>query len=106
MSKTEAFEVKFAGDKRINVEVNFSKDDAIQVPVNINSLDADKIAKKIADQLQFPEIDTTELAKQGSNQDATMTAVLEEIQSFANRNAKYDSTTGNITIENVNITIE
>ena len=62
MSKTEAFEVKFAGDKSINVEVNFSKDDAIQVPVNINSLDADKIAKKIADQLQLPEIDTTELA--------------------------------------------
>lgn len=64
MSKAEAFEAKFAGNRSINVEVNFSKGDAIKVPVNINSLDADVIAKKIADQLQLPEIDTTELAKE------------------------------------------
>lgn len=62
----EAFEAKFAGNKSINVEVNFSKGDAIKVPVNINSMDADVIAKKIADQLQLPEIDTTELAKENT----------------------------------------
>lgn len=58
----EAFEVKFGENKSIAIGVSFSKGDAIQVPVSINSLDADKIAKKIADQLQLPEIDTTELA--------------------------------------------
>jgi hypothetical protein len=62
MSKAEAFEVKFAGNRSINVEVNFSKGDAIKVPVNINSMDADKLAQKIADQLQLPEIDTTNIA--------------------------------------------
>jgi hypothetical protein len=75
MSKAEAFEVKFAGNRSINVEVNFSKGDAIKVPVNINSMDADKLAQKIADQLQLPEIDTSAIAKQGNNPDATLTAI-------------------------------
>ena len=80
MSKAEAFEVNFGENKSIGVNVNFSKGDAIQVPVNINSLDADVIAKKIADQLQLPEIDTTELAKQGENKDATLSAVYDAVK--------------------------
>lgn len=82
MSKAEAFEAKFAGNRSINVEVNFSKGDAIKVPVNINSMDADVIAKKIADQLQLPEIDTTELAKQGENQEATNSAIYALLSQF------------------------
>lgn len=64
MSKAEAFEVNFGENKSIGVNVNFSKGDAIQVPVSINSLDAELIATKIADKLELPEIDTTELAKE------------------------------------------
>ena len=79
MSKAEAFEVNFGENKSIGVNVNFSKGDAIQVPVSINSLDAKKVADMIADQLQLPEIDTTELAKQGENKEATNTAILEEL---------------------------
>lgn len=79
MSKAEAFEVNFGENKSIAIDVNFSKGDAIQVPVSINSLDAEKVADRIADQLQLPEIDTTKLAKQGSNQEATNTAILEEL---------------------------
>ena len=102
MSKAEAFEVNFGENKSIGVNVNFSKGDAIQVPVSINSLDAEKIADRIAEQLQLPEIDTTELAKQGDNPEATNSA----IYNLLNRSAHYDSATGNLTIENVNITIE
>ncbi len=69
MSKAEAFEVKFAGNKSINVEVDFRKGDEIKVPVNINSLDADVVANKIAEQLQLPEIDTSELAKENTLQE-------------------------------------
>ena len=79
MSKAEAFEVNFGENKSIGVNVNFSKGDAIKVPVSINSLDAEKVADRIADQLQLPEIDTTELAKQGENQEATMSVVYEEL---------------------------
>lgn len=38
----------------------------------------EEVGNKI-DNIKLPEIDTTELAKQGSNQDATMTAVMEEL---------------------------
>lgn len=76
----EAFEVKFGENKSIAIGVSFSKGDAIQVPVSINSLDAEKIADRIADQLQLPEIDTTELAKQGDNTEATNSKILEEVQ--------------------------
>lgn len=90
----EAFEVNFGENKSIAIDVDFSKGDAIQVPVSINSLDAEKVADRIADQLQLPEIDTTELAKEST------------LQELLNRSAHYDSATGNLTIENVNITIE
>lgn len=40
----------------------------------VNTL-SDKI-----DNIKFPEIDTTELAKQGSNQEATNTKILEAVQ--------------------------
>jgi hypothetical protein len=79
MSKAEAFEVNFGENKSIGVNVNFTKGDAIQVPVSINSLDAEKVADRIADQLQLPEIDTTELAKQGENQEATNSKILEVV---------------------------
>lgn len=65
----------------------------------------EEVGSKI-DNIKLPEIDTTELAKQGENQEATNSKILEEIQSFANRNVIYDSVTGNLIIENVKITIE
>lgn len=52
------------------------------------------------------EVDLSSVAKQGENNEATLSKVLEEIQSLTNRSTKYDSTTGNLIIENVNITIE
>jgi hypothetical protein len=103
MSKAEAFDVNFGENKSIAIDVNFSKGDAIQVPVSINPLDAEKVADRIADQLQLPEIDTTELAKQGENQEATNTAILDAI---TNRFVIYNEETGCLTIENVNIKIE
>lgn len=90
MSKAEAFEVNFGGNKSIGVNVNFTKGDAIKVPVNINSLDAENIAEKIADKLQLPEIDTTELAKQGNNPDATNTKILEETLKVSDAQAQID----------------
>lgn len=67
------------GNKGIGVDVNFGQGDAISVPVNINSLDTDKVADRLADKLQLPEIDTTELAKQGDNPEATNSKILEEV---------------------------
>ena len=127
MSKAEAFEVNFGENKSIGVNVNFSKGDAIQVPVSINSLDAEKVADRIADQLQLPEIDTTELAKestlnavsskldnlsvevdlssvakQGENQEATNSAIYSKLQ----KQLIYNEETGCLTITNANINIE
>lgn len=87
--------------------------------------------KQAVEKIKLPEIDTTELAKestlnavsskldnlnvdvdlsivakQGSNADATNSAILDAVKAIESWSAKYDSTTGNLTIENVNITIE
>ena len=59
----------------------------------IDNIDLSSIEEKI-DNIKLPEIDTTELAKE---------ATLHEL---LNRSAHYDSVTGNLTIENVQITIE
>lgn len=89
MSKAEAFEVNFGENKSIGVNVNFTKGDAIKVPVNINSLDAENIAEKIADKLQLPEIDTTAVAKQGENQEATNTAIYNAVKSLPDLSLLY-----------------
>lgn len=89
MSKAEAFEVNFGENKSIAIDVNFSKGDAIQVPVSINSLDAEKVADRIADQLQLPEIDTTELAKQGENQEATNSKIYDAVKSIPDLSLLY-----------------
>ena len=87
------------------------------------------IADKI-DNIKLPEIDTTELAKestlnavsnkldnlnvevdlssiskQGSNADATNSAILEGIERLLARSAKYDTTTGNLQFDNIDLTI-
>lgn len=104
----EAFEVNFGENKSIGVNVNFSKGDAIQVPVSINSLDAEKVGDRIAGELdetllqsvakettllevknaveniKLPEIDTSELAKQGENPEATNSKILEEVGKIPN----------------------
>ena len=85
----EAFEVNFGENKSIAIDVDFSKGDAIQVPVSINSLDAEKVADRIADQLQLPEIDTTKLAKQGENQEATNTAIYNAVKSIPDLSLLY-----------------
>ena len=87
----EAFEVNFDENKSIAIDVDFSKGDAIQVPVSINSLDAEKVADRIADQLQLPEIDTTELAKQGENQEATNTAIFNAVKSIPDLSLLYSA---------------
>ncbi|MBO7305945.1 MAG: hypothetical protein J6U47_04370 [Bacteroidales bacterium] len=55
------------------------------------------------DNIKLPEIDTTELAKQGENQEATNSKILDAI---TNRFVIYNEETGCLTIENVNIKIE
>lgn len=52
------------------------------------------------------EVDLSDVAKQGGNADATNSAILDAVKAIESWSAKYDSTTGNLTIENVNITIE
>jgi hypothetical protein len=78
------------------VDVNFGQGDAISVPVNINSLDTDKVADRLAEKLQFPEIDTTELAKQGDNQEATNSKILEEIGNVATALTAINDTLGTL----------
>jgi hypothetical protein len=56
--------------------------------------------------IKFPEIDTTELAQQGSDPEATNTAIFNAVNTFLSRSVKYDKTTGNLTIENVELIIE
>lgn len=112
MSKAEAFEAKFAGNRSINVEVNFSKGDAIKVPVNINSMDADKLAQNIAEKLdlssvaskveeesqaiqgKIDNIDLSSVARQGENIHATNTAIYESLKSSSGyikmTNSEYD----------------
>ena len=58
------------------------------------------------DNIELPEIDTTELAKQGENQEATNTKILEGIDRILSRSLVYNSTTGSLRLENVDITIE
>ena len=113
MSKAEAFEVNFGENKSIGVNVNFSKGDAIQVPVSINSLDAEKVGDRIAGELdetllqsvakettllevknaveniELPEIDTSAIAKQGDNPEATMSAVYNAVKSLPDLSLLY-----------------
>ena len=109
----EAFEVNFGENKSIGVNVNFSKGDAIQVPVSINSLDAEKVGDRIAGELdetllqsvakettllevknaveniELPEIDTSAIAKQGDNPEATMSAVYNAVKSLPDLSLLY-----------------
>lgn len=66
----------------------------INETVKESTLDAKTEEIKQAVQNAKPEIDTTELAKEST------------LQELLNRSAYYDSATGNLTIENVNITIQ
>jgi hypothetical protein len=54
------------------------------------------------DNIKLPEIDTTELAKQGSNQEATNSKIYEKLQ----KQLLYNEETGCLTITNANINIE
>jgi predicted secreted protein len=58
------------------------------------------------DELFVKLYDTTELAKQGSDPEATNTAIFNAVNTFLSRSVKYDKTTGNLTIENVELIIE
>lgn len=94
MSKAEAFEAKFAGNRSINVEVNFSKGDAIKVPVNINSMDADKLAQNIAEKLDLSSVESKveEVGNNllGTNKEATNTKILEETLKVSDAQAQID----------------
>jgi hypothetical protein len=76
-------------NKGIGVDVNFGQGDAISVPVNINSLDTDKVADRLAEKLQFPEIDTTELAKQGDNPEATNSKIYDAVKGIPDLSLLY-----------------
>lgn len=57
------------------------------------------------DNIKLPEIDTTEFAKQGENQEATNSAILEGIERILARSVKYDTSTGNLQFDNIDLTI-
>lgn len=65
-----------------------------------------QVLKDKIDNIQFPEVDLSQVAKQGENPDATNSKILEGINKILSRSAVYNETTGNLTIENVSITIE
>lgn len=68
---------------------------------------ADNVAAILAgDELFVKLYDTTELAKQGDDQDATNTAIFNAVNTLLSRSVKYDKQTGNLTIENVELKIE
>lgn len=67
--------------------------------------ESDAIQAKI-DNIELPEIDTTAIAKQGENQDATNTAIYEGINRILSRSVVYNSSTGDLRFENVDIIIE
>lgn len=70
-------------------------DSALHETAQENTLLAESAAiQEKIDNIKLPEIDTTELAKEST------------LQELLNRFAHYDSATGDLTIENVNITIE
>lgn len=55
---------------------------------------------------KIDNIDLSSVAKQGENQEATNTAILEGINKILSRSAVYNSSTGDLTFENVDIIIE
>ena len=87
---------------------------AIQAKIDaIPSTDLSEVAKestlnavsKKLDNLNV-DVDLSSVAQQGDNKEATNSKILEVVIAIENRSARYDSTTGNLTIENVNLVIE
>ena len=66
--------VKLYLDKDIDFSALAKEDTLTQVASKV-----EEVGNKI-DNIKLPEIDTTELAKQGENQEATNTKILEEVQ--------------------------
>lgn len=58
------------------------------------------------DNIKLPDIDTAELAKQGDDPEATNTAIFNAVNTLLSRSVKYDKQSGNLTFENVELTIE
>ena len=96
--------VKLYSDKEIDLSA-FAKESTLLVESQtiqsaIQNIDLSSVEGKVdevkqaVEDIKLPEIDTTELAKEST------------LQELLNRSAYYDSATGNLTIENVNITIE
>ena len=114
---TKADEIKQAVK---NIDLT-SVENKVQEGVNflsvlIDNLDLSAVENKVKEEsatiqakiedIELPEIDTTELAKQGENQEATNTAILEGINRILSRSVVYNSSTGDLTFENVDIIIE
>jgi hypothetical protein len=51
------------------------------------------------------EVDLSPVAKQGSNADATNSAILDGIERILARSARYDTATGNLQFDNIDLTI-
>ena len=76
---TENIHVSVENDKRLNLNVNIGQGDEIKVPVTIGGGGGGSC-----------DIDTTELAKQGDNPDATNTKILEETLKVSDAQAQID----------------
>jgi hypothetical protein len=89
INKGDELLVKLYSDKEIDLSA-FAKESTLlaesqAVQSAIQNIDLSSVESKVEevgnkiDNIKLPEIDTTELAKQGENQEATMSAVLEEV---------------------------
>lgn len=77
---TENIKVSIENYKRLNLNVNIGQGDEIKVPVTIGG-----------DGGGSCEIDTTELAKQGENQEATNSAILKAVSTISDTKNLYSA---------------
>lgn len=92
--------------EKLRTYQEFCNDLADKVEVQLPALATALREESATIQSKIDNIDLSSVAKQGSNADATNTAILDAVKAIESWSAKYDSTTGDLTIENVNITIE
>jgi hypothetical protein len=74
--------VKLYLDKDIDFSA-LAKEDTLTQGLSSVESKVEEVGNKI-DNIKLPEIDTTELAKQGENKEATNSAILEEVQKIPN----------------------
>jgi hypothetical protein len=71
----------------------------------LSSVESKVEEESVAIQSKIDNIDLSGVAKQGENADATNSAILDGIERILARSARYDSATGNLQFDNIDLTI-